>query len=635
MILGWSRVSCALVLFLTTLASPLQSRAESEPISLELNPVKGVTKVGQGIPLRFDVVASNSSAEAQPVAFTLGLAQRRTNSALVRFAHWSGTVPPGKSIRRRFDVTTSQWFEATDHFEIRVVSERLYADPLEFRVSHSPVRVPQFEDVTVVVGLQDSIGEFKCGTWTAGAAWTDSNGDGELDLFVPRREAPARLWINRSGIFSEEAAPRGVADAGPMALGVSSADYDNDGDQDLYVTNEGPNRLFRNNGDGHFQESAQIAGIADDGPGQSSSWADYDSDGDLDLFVANYFRCPLTDSYPDKLYRNEGDGTFSDQTDLLHVDGSTAGPGFQGAWFDYDRDGDVDLYLANDFWGKGAEPNFLWRNDGPDGVDGWRFVNVSRDTGAALSINTMGIGVGDYDRDRDLDLALSNIRPAKLLRNEGGTTFSEIGVWARVGGWTQDADTPAITWGPEFIDLNNDGWEDLYIAAGSTSGGDRFQPNYVFTNARDGRFLDHRAPSGAGDTAPSRAVVPADYDRDGRVDLFVVNNSGSPRLYRNVTGGRAHWLEVDLKGTVGSRDPCGALVLAKLKRAVLMRQVMCGGTSLGSSRDRVVHFGLGRAEKVRKLIIRWPSGQRQTLHRVPANRVIEIVEPSESRTQGR
>jgi hypothetical protein len=248
-------------------------------------------------------------------------------------------------------------------------------------------------------------------------------------------------------------------------------------------------------------------------------------------------------------------------------------------------------------------------------------------------MNSMGIGIGDFNRDGCLDLALSNIGPNKLLRNDCDGTFTEVGARARVARGQQQADQRSVTWGVSFGDFNLDGWEDLYFAAGALVNSDLSeapQRNELFVNDGPGSFLDLSAPSGAADPGQSRGVAVADFDRDGRLDMLVLDQDGTPHLYRNVTprGGR-HWLEVDTVGTASNRDGCGArLVATPATGPPIVREVFCGSTSVASGSDRIAHFGLGGDAVLRKLEIDWPSGIRQVLGNVRADRVLQVREPA-------
>lgn len=592
----------------------------------------GGRSVPQGLPLRYEAVVANPTDRALTLSLSFELHPAGAPDAGVAFDRWTGSIAGGSSIRVRGRVTPSQWFAARGRFEISVRSS-LEVPPLRFRVTDPPVVVPRFEDVTAETGLAtEHAAVSDCDGHSAGAAWGDVDGDSDLDLFLPHQARPSQLWLNDGGTFMEEAAARGVDGVDHAATAAVFADYDNDSDQDLYVVADGPNRLYENDGNGRFTDVGESAGVAEPGPGSSASWGDYDGDGNLDLFVVNWARCGSSSDYTyydDALFHNDGDGTFTDRTDLLESTGSTTGAGFQGAWFDYDRDGDVDLYLANDFGGPRPEANYLWRNDGP-GADGWRFTNVSVASGTALHMNTMGIAVGDYDRDLDLDMALSNIEATALLRNGGDGTFRDFAARAGVARPNQRVREKSITWGLAFADLNLDGWEDLYVVGGSLAQEARPEPqaNAVFANAGGGRFADLSAPSGAADDGVGRGLSLADYDRDGRMDLYVVNQGGRPLLFRNVTprAGR-HWLEVDTVGSASNRDGCGATLVATVGSAKLLRQVFCGSVGLGGGSDPVVHFGLGRAERVDVLRIVWPSGRVQTMRDVRADRLLVVEEP--------
>jgi hypothetical protein len=615
------------------------------------------TAVPQGMPLEFETRLTNQSPGAVAVAVTFKVMRSGAPESAVPFGLDVVVVPPQQTEAVKRSVTPAQWFGERGRFEVAATMYLTAEDfetagtpapALAFTVVRAPLTVPRFQDVTASSGLATTTPDFTCGLWAAGAAWGDVDGDRDLDLYVPRFEGPAHLWINRGGgRFVDEAAARGVDNGGANGIGAVFADYDNDGDQDLHVANAGVDRLYRNNGSGTFVDVAAQAGIAAPTASSSASWGDYDRDGYLDLYVVSHSRCDpdhadlATGGYldwltylPDRLYHNERNGTFTDQTALLEhdpsrrEDGSTIGAGFQAAWFDYDGDNDVDLYLANDFIGRSPDRNHLWRNDGR-GADGrWQFTDVSVASGTAYDMNSMGLAIGDYDRDLDLDVAISNIEANKLLRNNRDGTFTDVAAYARVGRAIQRADVPSITWGTAFFDLNLDGWEDLYFAEGPTDIRRGNWENQLFVNDTKGRFLDLSVPSGAADAGFSRGVAFADYDRDGRVDLYVVNQTGTPRLYRNVTAkGGHHWLEVDLVGTASNRDACGAQLVLTAARKSMMRQVFCGSTSLASGSDATAHFGLGRATRVSRLVVRWPSGRRQVLRNLKVDRLMTVREP--------
>ncbi|MBA3727795.1 MAG: CRTAC1 family protein [Actinobacteria bacterium] len=597
-------------------------------MNLQIVPRDGV-EVPQGAPFRFDVKAFNDGPEEVDIEVRLTLRSPRPRDPVVEFRHWDITVPPGGAAKAAVSVTPAQWFAARGRFRVGATMVGEEAGPtLEFDVLDSPVVVPKFQDVTAESGLETTLGKAGCAQFSAGAAWGDIEGDGDLDLYMPLQDEAARLWVNDgAGHFDNQSGLRGADNDGATGMAAVFADYDNDGDQDLYVINDGPNRLYRNSGSGAFVDVALQAGVADDAAGSSASWGDYDNDGYLDLYVTNYKDCSIREGEADRLYHNEGDGTFADRTLLLGPPEATAGAGFQAAWFDYDGDGDQDLYLANDYLTLVSEPNRLWRNDGPGPLGGWQFVDVSKESGAGWAMNAMGIGIGDHDGDLDLDFAVSNIAGNVLARNDGDGTFTDVAAAAGVQRPTQVAGVNAVTWGLAFWDFNLDTREDLFVAAGSL-GGAPSQPDELFVNTGGGRFLDLSAPSGTADPQTGRGVAFADYDRDGRVDLYVVNQFGRPVLYRNVTSTGSHWLEVRTVGTASNRDGCGARLILTIGQARMLRQVFCGSTSLGSGSDPTVHFGLGSADSLEELEIVWPSGLRQVLPRVAVDRLVTVVEPS-------
>ena len=633
--------ACALACAAVATALTLPSLAHAV-VSVRLKPTASPS-VAQGRPFAFAAAVSSDAALTDEVTFTVMPVGQASKA--IPFSRQLAAVPPGGSLGLTGKVTTSQWFAKLGRYEIvPTLKNQQVGKPLFFKVTKPSLQVPVFKDVTAKLGLTTHLPDDPCGEWSSGAAWADVNGDGRLDLYVTRLDLPPQLFINHGAAgFTDEAAARGVDDGGRVALGASFADYNNDGYPDLYVANDGPDRLYKNDGTGHFVDVAPQAGVDDQWDSMSGSWVDYNNDGNLDLYVANHARCPGSDQSknvltaleyePDHLYRNNGDGTFTDVTSLLGPN-ATLGAGFLGAWFDYNNDGRQDLYLANDFLGSKPDRNHLWRNDGAAANGTWQFSDVSVASHTAFSMNTMGVGIGDYNRDGRLDLALTNINANRLLRNNGDGTFTDVASPAGVARPFQQVDQRNTTWGATFGDLNLDGWEDLYVGAGylwtlNVWYGERFaaQPNELFVNAHDGKFLDLSAPSGAADPGQSRGVAVADYNRDGRLDLYVVNQNGSPRLYENVTPFRGDkWLEVNTVGTASNRDGCGARIVVTAGRAKLTREVLCGSTSVSSGADKVVHFGLGRAKQV-SLRITWPSGTSQTYTKLKLNRLVTLKEP--------
>jgi enediyne biosynthesis protein E4 len=556
-------------------------------------------------------------------------------------------VPFGQSVSESLEVTTSRWYTDTGDFEViaEITDPALAGAPAShpFTVEPTNRQFPIFEDVTERAGLDTDVPVPTCGQFSNGAAWADVDGDGWQDLLVTRLGDRVQLFVNRGdGTFADESASRGVVASG--ANGAAFADYDNDGDADLALVGDGPDRLLQNDGTGLYVDVSATAGVAGDpaSRGMSATWGDFDGDGLLDLYVTNYMECtgPWTTAgeiitnvgyHLDVLYHNEGDGTFRDVTSDL-PDSDTDAAGFTAAWLDVDSDNLLDLFVGNDFVGVSPEHNRLWHNDG-GGADHWTFSDTSLESGAGLYMNTMGVGIGDVDRDGDFDMALSNIGGNKLLRGQGDGTFVEQHD-SGIERPNQGIDYFTVTWGSALYDLDLDGWEDLFMAAGNLPQGPEVvvgkQPNMVFLNDGTGtRFLDVSALTGADDTDESKGAAFADYDNDGDMDVFVVNQAGAPRLYRNETpGGENHWLEVDPRGTVSNRDGCGARITAFVGGQAIMRQVLCGSGGSGSYHQRQVHLGLGPATTIERVEVLWPSGTNQVLEDVAVDQVLVVNEPA-------
>ena len=509
-------------------------------------------------------------------------------------------------------------------------------------------------------------------TMGSGVGFVDFDGDQDLDIYFvngaafPGYTGPPdpvnALFRNEGGRFVEAAREAGVADPG-HGMGCAFADYDNDGDADLYLTSYGANVFYRNEGDGRYRDVTGPAAAADTAWSTGSAFFDYDNDGDLDLYVVNYVRYDLAyvereleaylaasrsapeegiEAYPhprnfagveDRLFRNEGDGRFRDVTRPAGlVDTSAAaGRGLGVVATDYDDDGWSDLYVAND-----AVPNFLYHNDG-----GGRFTEVGGVAGVAYGQDGqeeagMGVDAADYDNDGRVDLVVTNFEnePNSLYRNRGAGFFPHASFPAGVG-------LVSLRWlsfGVAFVDYDNDGCQDLFVANGhvldnapafyqSSSYG---QPNQLLRNQGPddrGRFRDVSSRAGAALTRArvSRGCAVGDYDDDGDMDI-VVSNSGQPAaLLRNEGGNSRRWLTIAARGGPGNRDAIGARIEVWAGDLYQVREVR-GSFSYLSQRDLRVSFGLGSRTRVDSLRIRWPGGAVERLAGLQPDRFITLVE---------
>jgi enediyne biosynthesis protein E4 len=486
-----------------------------------------------------------------------------------------------------------------------------------------------------------------------GLAVFDYNGDGRPDVFFTNgarlpsfeKQLPGdanRLFRNDGGMkFTDVTDAAGASGVG-YAMGAAAGDYDNDGDVDLFVAGFRANQLLRNRGDGRFDDVAAQAGIGSGEWAVAGGWFDYDSDGRLDLFVVNYVEwSPDLNRYcgdqvkklriychpryftglPNRLYRNRGDGSFEDvsaRAGLL----AHAGKGMSVAFADYDHDGRLDAFVAND-----TVPDFLFRNNG-DGT----FREAALLAGVSVPesgrpVSSMGVDFQDYDNDgwEDIHLTAISSETFPLFRNDRRGSFVEATrssglarLTARLSGWCT-----------MFADVDNDGRKDLFTAnshpndrIGESEAAGWKQANSLFVNVGGGRFRDGTPESGLLDAeAVHRGCGVADFDGDGRLDIVVLVLGGPAELWKNETEGAGSWLTVTLTGAKSNRDGIGA-------RIAVGDQVRTMSTAAGyaSSSHAGAHFGLGGTAAVPRVEVRWPSGLRQVVDRVKPNQVLQIRE---------
>ena len=506
-------------------------------------------------------------------------------------------------------------------------------------------------------------------TTGCGVAFYDYDNDGWLDIFLvngtrlegfPAGSEPMSHLFrnNRDGTFTDVTAKAGVAHSG-WGQGVCIGDYDNDGWEDLFVTYYEKNVLYHNNGDGTFTDVSVKAGVEGKGTRWNTGCAfvDYDRDGRLDLFVANYIdmdlaTAPLPESGPclykgalvacgppglqggkNILYHNNGDGTFTDVSESAGMFRTNATYGLGVLTADFDDDGWPDIYVAND-----STASALYHNE-KNGT----FKDIAVEAGCALSPDGkpqagMGVSAGDYDLDGNLDLLKTNFAgdTPSLYHNQGGGNFEDVTFAAGLGSHTQ-----FLGWGCGFLDFDNDGWPDILICNGHvypeveqlTTEAGYAQQKLLYRNLRNGRFADVslQAGSGISDPAPCRGCAFGDFDNDGDVDVVINTVNDYPQLLRCDSRLDNNWIKIRTIGTKSNRSGIGARLICTTRLpgdATAHRQIdeVRSGGSYISQNDLRVHFGLGRADKVDVLEIRWPSGHVDTLKDVKANQLVFVKE---------
>jgi len=494
-------------------------------------------------------------------------------------------------------------------------------------------------------------------TMSGGSIIFDYNNDGWPDIFFvnggsfvdKQKAAAARHALyrnNKDGTFTDVTMASGIVASG-YGMGACSADYDNDGWADLYVTGVGANKLYHNNGNGSFTDVTEKAGVGAQSWSASCAFGDIDNDGYVDLFVTNYVDFSVKNNkycvfsgdtrvycHPnvyngvsDLLYRNNGDGSFTDVSKSAGIY-RTTGKGLGVVFGDYDGDGWTDIFVAND-----SVPNFLFHNKGNG-----EFEEVGLLAGVAVSndgqpLAGMGTDMGDIDGDGLLDIIVTNLdrQTHSLYRNLGKGLFANVTFKSGVG----EATLPFVGFGALFFDYDNDTDLDLAIANGdvidnvslfrdSTS---YEQRNLLLQNDGTGTFKDVGPASGPGFALkkPSRSLSAADIDNDGDIDLLVGNVGQTPDLLRNDGGNSLNSLLIRTIGSKSNRDGIGARLKLSVGGKILLREVKAGSSYLSQS-DMRIHFGMGRAARAEKLEILWPSGAVETFPDIDANQILTITE---------
>ena len=493
---------------------------------------------------------------------------------------------------------------------------------------------------------------------TGGLALFDYDRDGDVDIYfingAPLKgttvDTPPKnaLYRNDGNFKFTDVTERSGAGDTEYALGVAAADYDNDGDLDIYVNNFGPNVLLRNNGDGTFTDVTARAGLANGHKvGASTSFLDMDKDGDLDLYVTNYvefsydkhvtttengYRIYLGPPYfgptRDNLYRNNGDGTFTDVSEESGISGHL-GTGMGMVCADYDNDGDTDIFVANDI----SAGNFLFKNDGTG-----KFEEIGLMAGAAYDLQgdeqgSMGVDCADYNNDGWLDFYQTsyNKQMAVFYRNINGAMFEDVSMVTGAGTGTY----APVTWGIGSVDFDNDGDRDIFVACGHLqdaiefydSTETYFQENVLLMNTGDGKFTDVSKQSGDGMRVKlsSRGAAFDDLDNDGDVDVVILNSRREPTILRNDSESSNHWLQVRLQGVKTNRDGVGARVKVVAGDLTQIDEVH-SGRGYQSHYGMRLHFGLGKRNLVDRIEVRWIGGGTDVLENIAADKLVTIVE---------
>jgi enediyne biosynthesis protein E4 len=547
---------------------------------------------------------------------------------------------------------------------------KIHAAPVE-KKSPAPKLsdpVPIFRDIAAQAGLtvshiSSAEKHYVVESMSGGIGLFDCDNDGKLDIVMVNGSSVERfkqggdplvtLWHQDADLkFTDITQKAGLTRKG-WGMGVAVADFDNDGNLDLFVTGYGGNALYRNKGNCVFEDVTEKAGVRGGGFSAGAAWADYDRDGYVDLFVSRYVHVDINnlpefgstkfchfkgapvqcgpwgmEGETDLLYHNRGDGTFEEVSKKAGVHDPDKYYGLGVSWGDYDNDGWPDLFVADD-----ATPNHLYRNN-----HNGTFTDQAMVAGIAMNsegqaLGSMGVTWGDYDHSGRLSMFVTEFadQPNTLYRNQGAREFEDVAMRSHLG----QPSLPYLGWGTTFFDMDNDGWPDLFVATGhvypqmdTVSGSAAYaQPMLLHRNLHNGTFEDASKAAGLADMPlkSRRGAAFGDIANNGNVDIVVLNVGEPPSLLLNTNSARNHRVLFRLVGTTSNRAAIGARITVHAGSLTQLDEVR-GGASYLSQNDLRLHFGLGSAAKMESVEVRWPSGKTEVLKDVPADKIYTIVE---------
>ena len=528
--------------------------------------------------------------------------------------------------------------------------------------------VPVFRDIAAQAGLTASHissrdKHYVIESMSGGIGLFDCDNDGKLDIVMVNGSTVERykqggdllvtLWHQDADLkFTDITEKAGLTRKG-WGMGVAVADYDNDGNLDLFVTGYGGNALYHNKGNCTFEDVTDKAGVRGGGFSTGAAWADYDRDGNVDLFVSRYVHVDMNDlpefgstkfchfkgvpvqcgpwgmeGETDLLYHNRGDGTFEEVSKKAGVDDPEKYYGLTATWGDYDNDGWPDLFVAND-----TTPNRLYHNNRNGTFTDEAMVAGVAMNGEGQALGSMGATWGDYDHSGRLSIFVTEFadQPNTLYRNQGPRGFEDVAMQSHLG----QPSLPFLGWGTTFFDMDNDGWLDLFVACGhvypqmdNVKGSAGYaEPMLLHRNLRDGTFEEVSKAAGLADMPlkSRRGAAFGDIANNGNVDIVILNVGEPPSLLLNTNKIPNHRVLFHLVGTKSNRAAIGARVTIQAGGMTQFDEVRSGGSYL-SQNDLRLHFGLGSAAKIDSVEVRWPSGKVEALKDVPADKIYTIVE---------